>query len=94
MMAGLGLAGAILMGLMMGAMLLGGHRLGRKTATPAAQMTSAVCPVSGNSVAVSSAAVQATVRGKVYYFDDEEHQRLFVADPDRALRPSPDGGPR
>lgn len=86
-MTGLGLAGLALMGAMMGGMFLFGHRAvqgsaNRETSEPA----TAVCPVSGNRIAISSAAVQATVGGKVYYFDDEEHQREFVLNPEKFPR--------
>ncbi len=86
-MTGLGLAGLALMGIMMGGMLLVGHRAGRgSTGHGKAEPATAVCPVSGNRIAVSSAAVQATVGGKVYYFDNEDHQREFVLNPDKFSR--------
>lgn len=82
MTAGIGLA---LMGLMMVGMMLGGHRMGRKGHKHAEPET-AVCPVSGNSLSISSATTRATVGGKIYYFDDEEHQRRFVLEPDKFLK--------
>lgn len=81
MMAGFGIAAAALMGLMMGGMMLGGHLLGRKPRKQESPPQTAVCPVSGNPLAVSSNTVQATVGGEVYYFDNEAHQREFVLDP-------------
>lgn len=81
-MTGLGLAGIALMGVMMGGMLLIGH----KTASHGQkEPETAACPVSGNRVAVSSSAVQAMVGGKLYYFDNEEHLRQFVLEPEKFL---------
>lgn len=85
-MMGLGIAGIVLMGAMMGAMLFGGHRMGRKGHKHEEPPKTAVCPVSGNTIAVSSASVQATVGGKVYYFDNEDHQRAFVLEPEKYRR--------
>lgn len=98
MMEGLGIAAGVLMLVMMGGMMLGGHWLGRKTADPHKKgPEAAVCPISGHKIAISSSAIQATVGGKVYYFDNEEHQREFVLDPDKFLhspKKRPEGEPR
>lgn len=90
-MAGLGLAGAALMGLMMGVMMLGGHRLGKTARKPDSAPRTAACPVSGNRLSVSTGTVQATVGGRVYYFDSEEHQREFVLSPEKFLSASSAG---
>ncbi|MBI4375091.1 MAG: hypothetical protein HY549_01450 [Elusimicrobia bacterium] len=93
MMEGLGIAAGALMLVMMGAMMLGSHWLGRKSMDHGKKpMETAACPVSGNKIAISSSAVQATVGGKVYYFDNEDHQREFVLDPDKFLRDAKDKG--
>lgn len=86
---GLASAAVILSGLLSGCMLMhlkgdgcmGGHGDGH-----AAAEVKAVCPVCGNRIAVSSNTVQAAVGGKIYYFDNEDHQREFVLDPDKFLR--------
>lgn len=92
-MEGLGIAAGVLMLAVMGVMMLGGHWMGRKAADHhhKDRIETAVCPVSGNEIKISSGAVSATVGGTVYYFDNEEHQREFVLNPDKFL---PLKGPR
>lgn len=81
-----GLVGISLMVVMMGGMLLGGKWMGHKAGRHGQhEPKAAVCPVSGNRVAISSAAVQAMVGGTLYYFDDETHLRQFVLDPEKYL---------
>ncbi|MBI4424396.1 MAG: hypothetical protein HY554_11740 [Elusimicrobia bacterium] len=82
----MGIAVGVLMAVMMGAMMLGGHLFGRKAHKHERPPETAVCPVSGNRITISSNTVQGTVRGQRYYFDNEEHLREFVLDPDKFLR--------
>ena len=76
--------GAVAMIVMMGGMLLGGRWIGRKAVDHDNKTAEiAVCPVSGSHIAISSSAAQATVGGRVYYFDNEEHLRDFVLNPEK-----------
>ncbi len=90
-MTGLGLAAGLAV---MGVMMIGGHWLAPKGMGHGKTAETAVCPVSGNRVAASASAVQATVNGKVYYFDDERHLRDFVLDPEKFLGRKPGEGGR
>jgi len=74
--------GAGMAGMGGGCGMMGGHA-GHDAS--AAQAESAICPVCGTRVAVDEGTPRATYRDTLYYFVSEEHERRFLAEPERYL---------
>lgn len=69
----------------------GGH--GGHAGHEAADVATAVCPVCAMEIAVGTKTPRATYGGILYYFASEEHERLFIADPQKYLKPGASGVP-
>jgi YHS domain-containing protein len=85
--------GAGMAGMGGGCGMMGGQGGHGSHEAAAAEAQKAVCPVCGTRLTVSEATPRATYHEEIFYFVSEEHERLFMAEPEKyvagADRPAP-----